>query len=296
MPDYSWPPMEKRRVVGKSISRLDGTAKASGKAKYASNINPPGLLQAAMLTSPHAHAKVKTVDISAAQKLPGVTAIRVISGPGTEIQWAGTEIAMVAATHESIARDAVALIKVDYEVMPHVVREDNLSKVGNRAKPAGEQVTGDPDEAFKAADAVVENVYSIPVITHCCLEPHGQTVAMNGDKVNYWPSTQAVSTVGGDLARGLEIPAANVRTQMDYVGGGFGGKFPADRWGIEAAQLSKASGGKPVKFFLDRETELVVLITPRSFEAGVDHGSEAAADQEEMRNRARALEQSGLQP
>jgi len=266
MPDYSWPPMEKRRVIGKRTSRLDGTAKASGKAKYSSDLNPPGLLHAVLLTAPHAHAKVKSVDTSAAQKFPGVTAVRVISGPGTEIQWAGTEIAVVSATTESAARDAVALIKVDYDVLPHVVREDDLSKVGNRAKAAGEQITGDPDAAFKEADAVVENQYSIPVITHCCLEPHGQVIAMNGDKVNYWPSTQAVSTVGGDLARGLEIPAANVHVQMDYMGGGFGGKFPADRWGVESAQLSKASGGKPVKLFLDRETELTIAgVRPSAF-------------------------------
>jgi len=266
MPDYSWPPIDKRRVIGKRTSRLEGPAKASGKAKYASDQNPQGLLHAVLVTSPHAHARVKSVDIAAAQKLPGVTAVRVISGPGTEVQWAGTEIAILAATSEGIARDAAALVKVDYEVLPHVVRENDLSKVGNRAKAAGEQVTGDPDEAFKGADAVSENLYSIPVIAHCCLEPHGQVVAMKGDKVEYWPSTQAVSTVGGDLARGLEIPAANVHVQMDHVGGGFGGKFPADRWGVESAQLSKMSGGRPVKLFLDRETELTIAgVRPSAF-------------------------------
>jgi xanthine dehydrogenase YagR molybdenum-binding subunit len=266
MPDYSWPPMDKRRVIGKRTSRLDGTAKASGKAKYSSDLNPPGLLQAALLTSPHAHAKVKSVDISAAEKMNGVTAVRVISKPGTEVQWAGTEIAVVSAKTEAIARDAVRAIKVEYEVLPHVVREDNLASVGNRAKAAGEQVTGDPDAAFKEADAISENLYSMPVITHCCLEPHGQVIAMSGDKVNYWPSTQAVSTVGGDIARSLEIPAANVHVQMDYMGGGFGSKFPSDKWGSESALLSKASGGKPVKLFLDRATELTIAGTrPSAF-------------------------------
>jgi xanthine dehydrogenase YagR molybdenum-binding subunit len=229
-------------------------------------LNPPGLLHAVLVTSPHAHAKVKSVDTSAAEKMNGVTGVRVISPPGTEIQWAGTEVAVVSATTESMARDAARAIKVDYEVLPFVVREDDLSKVGNRAKAAGEQVTGDPDAAFKEADAVAENLYSIPVITHCCLEPHGQVIAMNGDKVNYWPSTQAVSTVGGDLARGLEIPAANVHVQMDYMGGGFGSKFPSDRWGVEAAKLSKSSGGKPVKLFLDRATELTIAgVRPSAF-------------------------------
>jgi xanthine dehydrogenase YagR molybdenum-binding subunit len=266
MPDYSWPPMDKRRVIGKRTSRLDGTAKASGKAKYSSDLNPPGLLHAVLVTSPHAHAKVKSVDTSAAEKMNGVTGVRVISPPGTEIQWAGTEVAVVSAQSENMARDAARAIKVDYEVLPFIVKEDDLSKVGNRAKAAGEQVTGDPDAAFKEADAIAENLYSIPVITHCCLEPHGQVIAMNGDKVNYWPSTQAVSTVGGDLARGLEIPAANVHVQMDYMGGGFGSKFPADRWGVESAKLSKSSGGKPVKLFLDRATELTIAgVRPSAF-------------------------------
>lgn len=266
MPNYNWPPPEQRKVMGKRISRLDGVAKSSGRAKYSSDLNPQGLLQAAMLTSPHAHARVKSVDTSAALKVKGVTAVRVISGPGTEIQWAGTEVAVVSAATETAARDGVRAIKVDYEVLPHVVREEDLSKVGNRAKPAGEQITGDPDAAFKEADVVSEGKYAIPVLTHCCLEPHGQVIAWQGDKIQYWPSTQAVSTVGGDLAQSLKIPATSVRVQMDYMGGGFGSKFPADRWGAEAAQLSKESGGKPVKLFLDRATELTIAgVRPSHF-------------------------------
>src|SRR5579862_8909814 len=107
MADYSWPPMEKRRLIGKKISRLDGAAKSSGKAKYSMDYNPEGLLYGALLTSPHAHAKVTSIDTSAAEKLEGVTAVRVIATPGTEIQWAGTEVAVVAATTEEVARDAI---------------------------------------------------------------------------------------------------------------------------------------------------------------------------------------------
>ena len=266
MPNYNWPPQDQRKVMGKRVSRLDGLAKSSGRAKYPSDFNPEGLLQAVMLTCPHAHARVKSVDTSAAEKVKGVTAVRVISGPGTEIQWAGTEVALVSATSENAARDAVKAIKVDYEVLPHVVREEDLAKVGNRAKPAGEQVTGDPEAAFKEAEVVSEGQYAIPVITHCCLEPHGQVIAWQGDKINYWPSTQAVSTVGGDLAQSLKIPATNVHVEMQYMGGGFGSKFPSDRWGAESANLSKASGGKPVKFFLDRATELTIAgVRPSHF-------------------------------
>ncbi len=258
MPDYSWPPMDKRRVMGKRISRLDGPVKASGAAKYNTDIKPPGMLFAALLTSPHAHAKVNNVDVSAAKNLRGVTAVRVIAQNGTEVQWAGQEIAVVAAETEEIANDAVRQIKVDYEVLPHVVREEDLSKVGNRAKPAGEQVTGDPDQAFKDADVISEGEYGIPVITHCCLEPHGQTIQWKDDKIEYFPSTQNVYGIAGDIARALSVPTANVHVHMDYMGGGFGSKFPADLWGVEAAQLSKASGGRPVKLYLDRETELTI--------------------------------------
>ena len=98
MPDYSWPPQESRRLMGKDHKRIDGREKASGRAKYASDLNKPGLLFGALLTSPHAHAKVVSIDTSEAKAVKGVTAIRVISPAGTEIQWAGTEIAAVAAT------------------------------------------------------------------------------------------------------------------------------------------------------------------------------------------------------
>jgi len=267
MPNYNWPEMNDRRVMGKSIKRADGPMKASGKAKYPSDLNPQGLLQGAFLTCPHAHARVRSIDISAAEKIKGVTAVRVISGPGTEIQWANTEVASVAAENESIARDALRAIKVDYEVLPHVVREEDLSKVGNRAKPAGEQITGDPDTAFKEADLVVsEGQYGIPVITHCCLEPHGTVIQWKGEKIEYWPSTQAVSTIAGDLAQQLKIPATDIHVQMDYMGGGFGSKFPSDRWGSEGALLSKASNGRPVKLFLDRATELTIAgVRPSHF-------------------------------
>ncbi len=257
-PDYHWPPMGQRRVMGKPLNRLDGIAKSSGAAKYPSDLNLNGMLFGAVLTSPHAHARVKSVDTSAAEKLPGVTAIRVVSKPGAEIQWAGAEIAFVAATSDEVANDAVRLIKVDYEVLPHLVIEEDLAKAGNRAKPAGEQVSGDPDKAFQEADVVSEGYYGIPVLTHCCLETHGQTIAWKGDDVEYYPSTQNVDGVANDVAKALEIPMSNVHVHMDYMGAGFGSKFPADLWGTEGAQLSKASGGRPVKLFLDRATDLTI--------------------------------------
>lgn len=258
MSNYSWPPMDKRRVMGQPIKRLDGPVKASGRAKYNSDVHPQSLLWATLVTSPHAHARITSIDLSPAEKMPGVTAVRAIKKAGDEVQWAGTEIASVAAINEEIARDAASAIVVKYDVLPHVVHERDLAKVGTRAKAAGEQVSGDPDQAFKDADVVVEGEYGVPVITHCCLETHGTITQWNGDHVEVWPSTQNVSGIPDQYAKLLKIPANQIHVHMDHVGGGFGSKFPLDLWDAEAAHLSKASGGKPVKMFLDRETELTI--------------------------------------
>src|SRR5262249_27581630 len=171
-PDYSWPPMETRKQIGKSPKRLDGPAKSTGRAKYSSDINPKGLLFGVYLVSSHAHAKVTSIDTSAAEKSAGVKSVYVSAPAGTEVNWQGFEVAAVAATTEELARDAVRKIKVDYEVLPHLVREDDLAKAGARARQGAETTKGDPDKAFQDAEAVSEGTYGIPVVNHCCLEPH----------------------------------------------------------------------------------------------------------------------------
>jgi xanthine dehydrogenase YagR molybdenum-binding subunit len=257
-PDYSWPPMEKRKVIGQRLKRLDGPAKSSGRAKYSSDQNPKGMLFAAYQTSPHAHARITGVDTSAAEKSPGVKAVHVMAAAGTEINWAGFEVAAVAATTEEAARDGASKIKVDYEVLPHLVREDDLAKAGAHVKQGGEGVTGDPDKAFQEADAVSEGEYGIPVVTHCCLEPHGQVIQWQGENAMVWPSTQNIADYATSLGQNLKIPATNVNVKMDYIGGGFGSKFSPDAWALVGAELSKKAGGAPVKVFLDRATDQMV--------------------------------------
>jgi xanthine dehydrogenase YagR molybdenum-binding subunit len=258
MPDYNWPPMETRKTIGKPILRIDGHLKSSGRAKYASDFNRNDLLHGVFVTCPHAHARVVKIDTSAAEKMSGVQAVKIVSPPGTEIQWAYTEVVAIAATTEQIARDAARKVNVEYEVMPHLVTEEDLAKAGNRAKAAGEQTKGDPEKAFQEADVTAEGQYGIPVINHCCLEPHGQIVEWKGDQINIWPSTQNVSGLPGDLGQALKVPASNIRAQMQFIGGGFGSKFAADRWGVEGSHLSKLAGGKPVKLFLDRATDQAI--------------------------------------
>ena len=254
-PDYSWPPMDARKVIGKPYKRLDGPQKASGRAKYTSDLKLKDMLYAAYLTCPHAHARVTSIDTAAAEKRDGVKAVLVIAEAGKELQWHGQEVAAVAATTEEAARRAIRDIKVAYEPLPHFVNEADLGKAGSHGKAAGEKVTGDPDKAVQDAEAVSDGVYGIPVITHSCLEPHGCVIQWQGDQVMAWPSTQFVSGWPGTLAPNLKVPTANIKVKMDYIGGGFGSKFSPGAWAEVGALLSQKAGGKPVKIFLDRATE-----------------------------------------
>ena len=257
-PDYSWPPMETRKVIGKPYKRVDGPQKASGRAKYTSDLKMKDMLYAAYLTCPHGHARLTSIDTSAAEKMPGVKAVLVIAEAGKELQWHGQEVAAVAATTGEAASEAVRKIKVAYEVLPHFVNEADLGKAGSHGKAAGEKVTGDPEKAIQDAEAVSEGVYGIPVVTHCCLEPHGCVIQWQGDQVMAWPSTQFVTGWAGVLAPNLKVPAANIKVKMDYIGGGFGSKFSPGAWAEIGALLSQKAGGNPVKIFLDRATELQI--------------------------------------
>ena len=119
--------------------------------------------------------------------------------------------------------------------------------------------SGDPDKAFSEAEIVSEGLYGIPVITHCCLETHGSISEWpNEDHLLTHISTQNVSGIPGQMAEPLLLTAANVRVQQQNIGGGFGSKFAADRWDITAAKLSRRAGGKPVRIFLERDSELEV--------------------------------------
>ena len=123
MTQYSWPDPALRPLLGKKIDRVDGPSKSSGRAKYTYDYNPQGLLAGKILRCPYAHAKITSLDTSGAEKMPGVKAVEVIQGPGTEIFWAGDEIVGVAAVDEGTCEDALHAIKVEYEVLPHFVSD-----------------------------------------------------------------------------------------------------------------------------------------------------------------------------
>lgn len=123
MSQYTWPDPATRPLLGKRINRVDGPSKSSGRAKYTYDYNPDGLLAGKILRCPYAHARIKSIDISAAEKMPGVKAIEIIQKEGTEIFWAGDEIVGVATVDEGAAEDALRAIKVEYEVLPHFVSD-----------------------------------------------------------------------------------------------------------------------------------------------------------------------------
>src|ERR1700730_7310381 len=117
MPDYNWPDAEHRTLIGKRISRVDSPFKVSGRAKYTYDYHGANMLFGKVLRSPYAKAKIISIDVSAAEKLPGVTAVEIIQKPGSTAAWAGDEIVAVAAVDESIAEDAIRLIKVKYKLL-----------------------------------------------------------------------------------------------------------------------------------------------------------------------------------
>src|SRR5260370_23819850 len=123
MPDYQWPDAEHRTLIGKRISRVDSPDKVSGRARYTYDVKRPEMLFGKMLRAPYAHCKVVSVDVSAAEKMPGVKAIEIVQGPGSTIHWAGDEVVAVAAIDEPTAEDAIRAIQVKYEKLGHLVSD-----------------------------------------------------------------------------------------------------------------------------------------------------------------------------
>jgi xanthine dehydrogenase YagR molybdenum-binding subunit len=132
---YGWPVPEKRSLIGKRISRVDGPDKVSGRAKYTYDVHRPGMLYGKVVRSPHAHAKVVSVDTSAAEKMPGVKGVYIIQDKGSEIHWAGDDVVVVAAVDEPTAADAARAVKVGYESLPFFV--DDFTQPKSIAESTG---------------------------------------------------------------------------------------------------------------------------------------------------------------
>ena len=258
-PKYAWP--EKPRLIGTRVSRLDGPLKVTGRAKYSYDITRPGMLYGRILRSPHAHARLKSIDAAAAEKAPGVKALILTIKPGDKVLYPGEEIGVLAAVTEQQAADALRMIKVEWEVLPALatVEQSMRPEAPHVFTPANTrrgtaQEDGNLDAGFAAAAHIVEGTYSTQVQTHTSLETHGCICEWNGDNLTAWVSTQAVHGTRDGFAAGLKIPQANVRVITEFMGGGFGSKFGPDIQGLLCARIAKAAGA-PVKMMLDRKEE-----------------------------------------
>ena len=260
----AWP--KDRLLLSTEVPRLDGPVKVDGRAKYSYDIQFPDLLYGRILRSPHAAANIRRIDVERARALPGVRAVLLIAKEGSRIRYAGEEVVAVAAVSKQVADDALKLIAVDYEVLPHVVnvqaaRAADAPRVFDKAENIGTgkaKTRGNVDQAFADAAFVVEGEYRTPVQLHACLETHGLTAKWDGDELTVWASTQGISSVREDLVSYLGIPASKVRCISEYMGGGFGGKFGAGVEGGAAAKLARDAGA-PVKMLLDRKAEFLAV-------------------------------------
>ncbi|MCH7685614.1 MAG: xanthine dehydrogenase family protein molybdopterin-binding subunit, partial [Planctomycetes bacterium] len=147
----AWKPRSENTLIGKRHSRIDGIEKASGSAKFSSDINTEGTLYAKVLTCNHAHAKIASLDVEPARKIEGVRAVHIFRDAGQEIRWEGTLVAAVAADRPDIASDAIRVIEVTYEVLEHFVDEEDLKEAERLDKKNVEELTASfPAEIQKA--------------------------------------------------------------------------------------------------------------------------------------------------
>ena len=269
----SWP--AETKYISHSTARIDGVAKVTGQARYASDIQAEGWLYGMILRAPWPAAKILSVNLDAALKIPGIkAAVTVKDGPRT-IRYYGEEIAAVAGTSKQACLDALRAIEVQAEVRHEFVvneaeaRKDNSAQVWEGAANVSAphvRENGSVDTAFPECAAVIEGFYSTPVQIHNPLETMGNTISWTDEGVKAWSSTQGISSVRDGLAGALQLDHSKVRVITEYMGGGFGAKFGAGVEGVLAAKLSRAARA-PVRLMLTRfDQALAVGNRPSSFQ------------------------------
>lgn len=286
------------KVVGTRPVRPDGVPKVTGLARYGADYSLPGMLWGKILRSPHAHARIRSVDTSKAAALPGVKAVMTAADlPEHKFEYVGPErvavnfwhmtrnimarekvlyeghaVAAVAAISKSIADEALRLIEVDYEVLPHVIDveeaikpdapllfEDMItrgiepppSKPSNISKRI-EFKLGDPEAGFAAADEIVEANFKTAPVHQGYLEPQACLARFDSDgQAELWASSQGHFVIRVLTARLLGMEVGNLRVYPAEIGGGFGGKNVPYVEPV-ALVLSRKSG-HPVKIVMSRE-------------------------------------------
>jgi CO/xanthine dehydrogenase Mo-binding subunit len=284
-------------VLGKSYPRVDAAEKVTGRTVYAGDMHLPGTLVCKLLKSTRPHAKLKRLDTTRAEALPGVKAVVTAADApsvrfgalgikdrtlfATErVRFIGEPLAAVAAVDEITALEALDLIEAEYEDLPSVfdpveamkpgapaIHEDLESYEGSTFSGGGNICViadgdrGDVDAAMKEADQVFEDTCRTQPINQCYLEPMACVADVDAaGRVNVWTSTQGPYAVRATLAEVLETPIAQIRVVPTEMGGGFGAKL---RMCLEAfAVILARKTRRPVKMIATRE-EVFTLSGPR---------------------------------
>ena len=295
----------KYSVVGTRPPRHDGFDKVTGAARFGADINLPGMLHGKILRSPYAHARIRSIDTSRAEALPGVLAVAtaqdfpiVREQPSIDYEnaqqnpriiaeniladrkalYRGHAVAAVAATNPHVAEEALALIEVDYEVLPVVLdlhdalkedapllHDDMTTRfrverfgpgddTGQRSNIAGhlQHKLGDVEKGFQEAAVVVEREYETQTVHQGYIEPHVATAQWSTDgRLTVWTSTQGAFAVRATTAAILRLPESMVKVIPMEIGGGFGAKGVTYLAPVTAALAKKS--GRPVKIAMSRK-------------------------------------------
>ena len=235
------------KYVGHNVKRVDGVEKVTGAAKYVGDIKVPGMLHGKILRSTYPHARIRAIDASRAEALPGVIAVLTAADIGdlnpiyngrpviamNKVRYVGEPVAAVAAEDLATAEEALALIHVDYEELPTVanieaaikpgaplVHEEKGSNIGTHEKVN----RGNADEGFAQSDVIAEDHFTFPMVYHYAMEPHAAIAHYDDNEITVWSSAQHPFQVRGDISKVFKVPTAKVRLIINYLGGGYGSK------------------------------------------------------------------------
>jgi CO/xanthine dehydrogenase Mo-binding subunit len=268
-------------VIGRRQPRLDGFEKVSGRSVFTDDVRLPGMLHGKVLRSPHARARILSVDTSAAEALPGVRIV--VTGKDAPelmfsehqpvfaqevVNYVGEEVAAVAAADLATAEEAVRLIKVEYELLESAVDlraalKPEAAQIHQRAAgnlgPTHEQDFGDPDAAFAASDFIFEDEFKSPVQHNTLAEFHVALADFsNPDKLHMWTPTQGAPMYKMQLAEAFGLKESQVRIIYQNVGGAFTGRGRAKPHHMISALLSRKAG-KPVKIKATGDEEFIMF-------------------------------------
>jgi CO/xanthine dehydrogenase Mo-binding subunit len=275
---------QQTRAIGQRATRQDGRLHGLGQTKYIDDMAFPGMLFARIKRAGVASAKIKRIDTSAAEKIPGVMAVLTGKdipvnsfGPSFQDQpvlcdeqvfHAGDGVAAVAATTEQIANEAIDKIVVEYEPLPavfdpfeamqdgaHLVHAPNSNIYATKSIRKG-----DVEAGFAASDHIFEQRFSTQMVEHVSLEPHAAIADWDANgRVTIWATIGRITLARGDMARTLNMPMSRIRIIGTVVGGNFGGKNEITQEPV-LALLSKKTG-RPVKGLYTRVEEFTSTTT-----------------------------------